>query len=83
MFSNLDEIVKYELTLGTDNKVIVMGKGRVNIITKKGGKKYISNVYFVLSLKYNLISIGKLMQNGYNVFCKNGECTILDKFPSK
>eukprot|EP00253_Pinus_taeda_P036606 PITA_36606 len=58
MFPNLDESVKSEVTLGTDSKVSVMGKGRVNILTKKGKKKYISDVYFVPGLKYNLISIG-------------------------
>ena len=58
MFSNLDESVKSEVTLGTDNKVFVMGKGRVNILTKKWEKKYISNVYFILGLKHNLIRIG-------------------------
>ena len=58
MFSNLDESVKSEVTLGTDSKVSVMGKGRVNMLTNKGEKKYISDVYFVLGLKHNLISIG-------------------------
>ena len=71
MFSNLDESAKSEVTLGTDNKVFVMGKGRVNILTKKGEKKCISNVFFVPDLKHNLISIGQLMQKGYNVFFKN------------
>jgi len=47
MFSNLDESVKSKVTLGTDRKVSVMGKGRVNIVTKKGERKYISDVYFV------------------------------------
>eukprot|EP00253_Pinus_taeda_P019142 PITA_19142 len=82
-FSNLDESVKSEVTLGTDSKVSIMGKGRVNILTKKGGKKYISDVYFVPILKHNLTSIGQLMQKGYNVFFKNDECTILDKPPSR
>lgn len=31
MFSNLDGSVKSKVTLGTDSKVSVMGKGRVNI----------------------------------------------------
>ena len=62
MFSNLDESVKYEVTLETDRKVYVMGKGRVNILTKKREKKYISDVYFVPSLKHNLIRIRQLMQ---------------------
>ena len=43
MFSNLDESVKYEVTLGANSKVFVMGKGRINILTKNGEKKYISN----------------------------------------
>lgn len=58
MFSNLDESVKYEVTLGADIKVSVMGKGTINILTKKGEKKYISYVYFVPDLKHNLMSVG-------------------------
>ena len=83
MFSNLDESVKSEVTLGTDSKVSVMRKGRVNILTKKGEKKYISDVYFVPGLKHNLISIGQLMKKGYNVFFKNDECIILDTPPKR
>jgi len=83
IFSNLDESVQFEVTLRIDNKVSVMGKGRVNILTKKGQKKYISDVYFVLGLKHNLISIGQLMKKGYNIFFKNDECTILDSPPSR
>ena len=61
MFSNLVESVKSEVTLGTDNKVSIMGKGRVHVLTKKGEKKFITDVYYISGLKYNLISIGKLM----------------------
>ena len=31
MFANLDEDVKYEVTIGTDSKIFVKGKGRVSI----------------------------------------------------
>lgn len=81
MFSDLDESVKSEVTLGTDSKVSVMRKGRGNILTNKGEKKYISDVYFVPGLKHNLMSIGHLMQKGYNDFFKNDVCTILDRPP--
>ena len=37
MFSNIDESVKSEVTLGTNSKVSVMRKGRVDILTKRGG----------------------------------------------
>ena len=36
MFSILDENVKSQVTLGTDSKVFVMGKGRVSVLTEKG-----------------------------------------------
>lgn len=83
IFSNLYESVKSKVTLGTDRKVPVMGKGRVNVVTKKGEKKYILDVCLVPGLKNNLISIGQLMQKGYNVFFENDVCTILDRTLSK
>ena len=36
MFSMLDENVKSQVTLGTDSKVSVMGKGRASVLTNKG-----------------------------------------------
>ena len=83
MFSNLDESVKSEVTLGSHSKVSVMGKGRVNVLTKKGEKKFVRDVYYFPGMKCNLISIGKLMQKGYNVFFKDDVSTIMDKPPSR
>ena len=68
MFSMLDESVKSQVTLGTNSKVFVMGKGDVNVLTRKGEKKSIADVYYVPGMKCNLLSIGQLFQNGYNVF---------------
>ena len=75
--------MKSQVTLGTDNKVSVMGKGEVKVLTKKGEKKTISDVYYVPRMKCNLLSIGQLIQKGYNVFFVNDVCTIMDKPPSK
>jgi hypothetical protein len=59
-----------------------MGKGAINVITKTG-KKIIPDVYFVPSLKHNLISVGQLTQKGYRVYFENNVCTTLDIPPSK
>jgi hypothetical protein len=59
-----------------------MGKGNINILTKKGEKMFISDVCFVLGLKHILMSIMQLLQKGYRIFFKKKQCTILDKFPS-
>jgi hypothetical protein len=36
LFSSLDESVQTKVTLGTDIQVIVLGKGIINSLTKKG-----------------------------------------------
>eukprot|EP00253_Pinus_taeda_P033983 PITA_33983 len=83
LFSDLDQNVKSEVTLGTDSKISVMGKGEVKIFRKKSEKKTIADVYYVLGMRCNLLSIGQLVHKGYNVFFKNDVCTIMDIPPSK
>eukprot|EP00253_Pinus_taeda_P013378 PITA_13378 len=83
LFSTLDQNVKSEVTLGTDSKIFVMGKGEVKIFTKKGEKKTITDVYYVPGMRCNLLSIGQLVHKGYNVFFKNDVCTIMDITPNK
>jgi len=83
LFSALDQNAKSEVTLGTDSKISVMGKGEVKIFTKKGEKKTIADVYYVPGMKCNLLSIGQLVHKGYNVFFENDVCTIMDRAPSK
>ena len=83
MFSMLYENMKSQVTLGTDSKIYVTGKGIVNVLTKKGEKKRISYVYCVPGMKCNLLSIGKLIQKGYTIFFEDDVCTIMDKPPRK
>jgi len=58
MFSSLDKNVKIDVILGNGNKVSIEGKGRINIVTNTGEKKYIKDVFYVLGLKHNLMSVG-------------------------
>ena len=83
LFSALDKNMKSEVTLGTDSKVSVMGKGEVKIFTKQGERKTIADVYYVPGMRCNLLSIGQLVQKGYNVYFVNDVCTIMDIAPSK
>ena len=75
--------MKSQVTLRTDSKVSVMGKREVNSLTKKGERKTIANFYYVPGMKCNLLSIGQLVQKGYNVFFENDVCTIMDIAPRK
>ena len=64
MFSMLDESVKSQFTLGTDGKFSVMGKGNVNVLTRKGAKKSIADVYYVPGMKCNLLVLDNLFIRG-------------------
>ena len=83
MFANLDENVKFEVTTGTDSKISVKGKGRVSVQARNGEQIIVPEVYYVPGLKCNLLSIGQLINKGYNVFFKDDMCTIRDIPPSK
>eukprot|EP00253_Pinus_taeda_P008514 PITA_08514 len=55
----------------------------VKIFTKQGERKTIADVYYVSGMRCNLLSIGQLVQKGYNVYFVNDVCTIMDIPPSK
>jgi hypothetical protein len=82
LFSILDESVQTKVTLGTDIQVIVLGKGSINILTKKGEHKVIPDVYYVSGLKHNLMSRGQHLQKGYRIYMDDNHCVIIDKIPS-
>jgi hypothetical protein len=78
----LDELVQTKVTLGTNIQVTILGKGSINILTRKGEKKIRPDVYYVYGLNHNMISIGKLLQKGYIIHMEDNHCVIMDKFPS-
>ena len=82
LFSSLDNSIQTDVTLGNNVQVIVLGKGTIGILTKRGEIKYISNVYHVEGLKHNLLRIGQLIQKGYRVYIEDDYCVIKDKRPS-
>ena len=82
IFANLDENVKYEVTTGTNSKISVKGKFRVSILARNEEQKFVPDVYYVPSLKCNILSIGQLIDKGYNVFFKYDVCIITDIPPS-
>ena len=53
LVANFNQSMKTEVKLGTDKTVEVDGKGVVNILTKQGEPKRISEVYYVPSIKHN------------------------------
>jgi hypothetical protein len=83
LFSSLDESVQTKvIVVGTDIQVTVLGKGIINILTKQGELKFMSDVYYVSRLKHNMMSIRKLLQKGYIIHMEDNHCVRMDKYPS-
>nr|XP_034931745.1 uncharacterized protein LOC118062152 [Populus alba] len=77
-FSNLNEEFHTTVSFGDHSKVDVMGKGDIQIRTKKNTIETISNVFYIPDLKSNLLSLGQLQKKGYVTTIKNGVCEIYD-----
>ncbi|KAL3755900.1 hypothetical protein ACJRO7_002879 [Eucalyptus globulus] len=62
LFSKLDETVRGEVNFGNKSKILVMGKGNIDINSKDGTNVTIADVYFVPGLFWNLLSVGQLSE---------------------
>lgn len=83
LFFNLGTIIQFEVKLDNDNKVFVKGKWVIFVYTRDGDRRQIDDVYYVPSLKWNLLSIRQLIEKRYRVFFNNNVCTIIDKYTSQ
>ncbi|KAG9446373.1 hypothetical protein H6P81_012501 [Aristolochia fimbriata] len=77
-FTSLDNTVTTEVKFGNNSRIPVKGKGQIGIKAKDGSMQKISDVYYVLGLHSNLLSVGQLAEKGYNVRIQGGQCTIRD-----
>ena len=67
LFSFIDKTFKFEIKMGDNRTIPIVGKGSIMVYTKQGENIEIQNVYFGPSMKHNLMSVGQLIQNGYKV----------------
>ena len=78
-FSELDESFRSTVKFGDNSTISVMGKGRVIIQAKENSSTHtITDVLFAPDLKTNLLSVGQLLEKGYEISIKDGVCQIRD-----
>ncbi|XP_028085883.1 uncharacterized protein LOC114286853 [Camellia sinensis] len=78
LFVELDETIQAQVSFGDSSMTPVKGRGNILIKLKNGDHDYISNVYYVLAMKSNILSMGQHLEKGYNISMKDCHLTIKD-----
>ncbi|PKI53574.1 hypothetical protein CRG98_026024 [Punica granatum] len=78
-FAKLDKRRLGNITFGDLSKRPIEGKGDVIFELNNGKQLCISDVYYVPDIKSNLLSIGQLLERGYDINMKDSALSIRDK----
>lgn len=79
IFFKLDETTTGMVQFGDDSRIEIKEKGSVCFIVKEGGKRILHNVYFILNLRSNIISLSQATEAGCKVRMKDELLTFYDR----
>ncbi|XP_050896826.1 uncharacterized protein LOC127103620 [Lathyrus oleraceus] len=78
MFVETNEATTGNVSFGDDSKIPVKGKVKILIRLKNGSHRFISNVYYVSNMKNNILSLGELLEKGYDIHLKEHSLFLRD-----
>ncbi|GMP36892.1 hypothetical protein CsSME_00008847 [Camellia sinensis var. sinensis] len=78
LFIELEKTVQAQVSFGDSSKTPVKRRGNILIKLKNGDHDYIFNVYYVPTMKNNILSIGQLLEKGYDISMKDCHLTVKD-----
>lgn len=78
-FKSLDERVSGQVKFGDGSTVKIEGKGSVSFICKNGEVRTLADVYFIPTLRNNIISLGQLSEAGNKVILEGDHLWVYEK----
>ena len=78
MFATLDETVHDTVKFGDGSLVAIRSRGTVIFRCGNGDQRALADVFFIPSLRRNIISVGQLDEGGCGIGIKSGTMTIRD-----
>ncbi|PKU71138.1 5'-3' exoribonuclease 2 [Dendrobium catenatum] len=70
------EAMESQIYFGDSSKILVKGKGKILIFLKDGTHQFIPEVYYVPDMKSNILSLGQLLEKGFDIHMKDRKLTI-------
>lgn len=78
-FKNLNESVTGQVRFGDGSTVDIRGKGSVTFKCKNGEERELRDVYYIPTLRNNIISLGQMSEEGSEVVLKGEYLRVYDK----
>ncbi|KAD6454708.1 hypothetical protein E3N88_09414 [Mikania micrantha] len=78
-FKEIDENVTGQVRFGDGSYVKIKGKGSILVECNNQEQRIISHVYYIPSLKNNILSLGQLTENGCKVILENDLLYLYDQ----
>jgi hypothetical protein len=75
-FIDLDTRVRGTVRFGDDSAAEIEGRGKVEFVCKNGELRRFDGVYFIPKLTVNIMSVGRLDEDGYRVLIDGDELAI-------
>ena len=77
-FRNLDESTTGFVKFGDNSRIQIRGKGAIEVNQNDGSILRLSSVLFVPQLEANILSLGRLDEEGYRMIMGDGKLTIFN-----
>lgn len=75
----LDDSITGKFKFGDDSRIDIKGKGSIEFIDRNGEARTMTEVYYIMDLKSNIISLGQATEFGCDVRLKEAYLTMHDR----